>query len=278
MSELIESTKTFADIYEINPSEYEEVSIASLSFSVRVYNRFMRNGITTVKKLLDSTPEKVLSIKGFGKGCVDELYEFLDSLKDKTNNDKINIEYRSIFKSYADSIAMGDFSFADNIEISEEGIALLERYKTTFEILGEDISFDCVASPEKVIPIIEMFDSYNKQVERITELRTLLDMLPEGRKQKMAYGYINAFTLEDAQREILKEMCLSTSDTVESMLYSPLIMNDIHYNLISKFLRWCTFDLYSEIERLFSNLYTNERNRQVIIGRAKKYTLEQTGT
>ena len=195
MSELIESTKTFADIYEINPSEYEEVSIASLSFSVRVYNRFMRNGITTVKKLLDSTPEKVLSIKGFGKGCVDELYEFLDSLKDKTNNDKINIEYRSIFKSYADSIAMGDFSFADNIEISEEGIALLERYKTTFEILGEDISFDCVASPEKVIPIIEMFDSYNKQVERITELRTLLDMLPEGRKQKMAYGYINAFTL-----------------------------------------------------------------------------------
>ena len=278
MSELTENTKTFADIYEISSSKYEEVAIDSLSFSVRVYNRFMGNGITTVKKLLDSTPEKLLSIKGFGKGCVDELYEFLDSLKDKANNDKINIEYISIFKTYADSIAMGDFSFADDIEMSEEGIALLERYKTTFEILGEEISFDCVASPEKIIPIIEMFNSYNKEVERIAELRTLVDMLPEGRKQKKAYGYINAFTLDDAQREILKEMCLSTSDTVESMIYSPLLKNDVHYNLIYKFLKWCTFDLYSEIEKLFSNLYTNERNRQVIIGRAKKYTLEQTGT
>ena len=96
MSELTENTKTFADIYEISSSKYEEVAIDSLSFSVRVYNRFMGNGITTVKKLLDSTPEKLLSIKGFGKGCVDELYEFLDSLKDKSNNDKINIEYISI--------------------------------------------------------------------------------------------------------------------------------------------------------------------------------------
>ena len=173
MSELTEHTKTFADIYEISSSKYEEVAIDSLSFSVRVYNRFMGNGITTVKKLLDSTPEKLLSIKGFGKSCVDELYEFLDSLKDKSNNDKINIEYISIFKSYADSIAMGDFSFAEDIEMSEEGIALLERYKTTFEILGEEISFDCVASPEKIIPIIK-FGSLSTRYKDFYDLYWLI--------------------------------------------------------------------------------------------------------
>lgn len=276
MSEL--SPKTFADIYEINSSEYEGVDIASLSFSVRAYNRFMDSGITTAKKLFDSTPEKILSIKGFGKGCEDELYEFLDSLKGKVKNTKKDIKPISVFKNYAESIAVGDFTFADKMEMSAKELELLEEYKRTFEVLGEEISFDCVASPEKIIPIIEMFNLYIKEAERITEIRNLADALPKGRKNKKAIGYINAFTLDDSLRECLKEMCLSTSDTIEKMICSPLSKNDVYHNLLSKFLKWCKFDLYDEIEKLFSSLYKNERDRQVIIGRAQKHTLEHIGT
>lgn len=276
MSKLI--PKTFAEIYEINSSEYKEADIASLSFSVRIYNRFMEDGITTVKKILDSTPEKILSIKGFGKGCMNELYVFLDSLKEKVKNTKNNIKSVSVFKNHAESIAIGDFTFADEIEMSSKELELLDEYKRAFEVLGEEISFACVASPEKIVPIIEMFNSYVKEAERIAKLRILVDLLPEERKQKKAYGYINAFTLDDFQRKILKEMCLSTSDTLESMISSPLLKNDVHNNLLSKFLKWCVFDLYDEVEKLFSDLYTNKRERQVIIGRAKKYTLERIGT
>ena len=279
MSELKENQKTFANIYGINSIEYEEVSIPSLGFSVRVSNRFMGNGITTLKKLLECTPETVLSLNGFGKGCVDELYAFLDNLKDNAINEQLITKDTSSLKKYVDQIALGDFSFINECELSDEEKELVNKYKESFDILGDEIVFDCVATPGKIIPIIEMFDSYNKQVEKLSELRAIIDTLPEGRKHKKAYGYINAFTLDDAERECLKELCLSASASIESMVYSPVLKVDMQqYVILYKFLKWCTFDLYMEIEKLFSNLYANERNRQIIIERAKRCTLEQAGT
>ena len=44
-----------------------------------------------------------------------------------------------------------------------------------------------------------------------------------------------------------------------------------------RFLAWCKYDLQSDITNLFSALYPNERNQQVVQLRAQKKTLDQIG-
>ena len=73
----------FYERYKLITDEYEDVSVTTLPFSVRVINRFMENGITTVAALLKTAPSSLMKFKGFGKNCLDEV----DAFCAKLNND-----------------------------------------------------------------------------------------------------------------------------------------------------------------------------------------------
>lgn len=78
-------TETFGKQYCMEPSEYEDMSVVSFPFSVRVQNRFERSGIITVSDLLRKTPDDLMGLAGFGRGCLVDIDNILTSyVKDKT--------------------------------------------------------------------------------------------------------------------------------------------------------------------------------------------------
>lgn len=272
----------FYERYNLNTDEYEGVSVTTRPFSVRVINCFMGNGITTVAALLKTTPSALMKLKGFGKNCLDEVDAFCAKLNEDdsitvAHDKKVSSCTSSLFINHRNEIAVGDFSVFDEMELSESEVEMLQRYKDAYDILGEELVFECISSTENVIPIIEMFAEYQNQIKKHIEIWGLANALPNARKSNKAFGYINAFTLDENERSLLKSICESEETTLLSMAGTDKVDDASIYILLKRFFKWCAFDLEKEINDLFDNLYSNERIRTVTQLRSRKQTLEQVG-
>lgn len=272
---------SFAEKYDIKSKDYLYTSINDLPFSVRVVNCLMSNDVTTLYALLESSPQSLMELKGFGKNCLKEVENFCAQI----NNIKIDISSEgekgltkiTVFRPFVESIVLGDFSFADKLDLSDEENKILCQFKEAFNVLGDEFAFDCVVSPDKVFPIISMLNFFQNKMRRHYEIRRLLENLPEKRKRNKALPYIFAFTSSDAERRILQGLCRSENTTIMEMVITANLENNTYYLLFKRFLEWCSFDLHAEISGLFKKLYKTERNRLVIEGRSSKRTLEQIG-
>ena len=61
-------------------SERLDLSTAEIGLTVRTTNCLEEKGIFTVRDLLNSTPEILLSINNFGEKTLDEVYECLEEI------------------------------------------------------------------------------------------------------------------------------------------------------------------------------------------------------
>jgi DNA-directed RNA polymerase subunit alpha len=57
-----------------------DLSLAEIGLPVRTTNCLEERGIFTVRDLLNSTPEKLLSIANFGEKTLEEVYRYLEKL------------------------------------------------------------------------------------------------------------------------------------------------------------------------------------------------------
>ena len=272
----------FCERYNLISDEYEGVSVTTLPFSVRVINRFIGNGITTVAELLKTSPSALMKLKGFGKNCLVEVDAFCSTLNNDDSipivqNKKASLCSSSLFINHRNEIAVGDFSVFEDMDLSETEAEMLQRYREAYDILGEELAFECVTSTENVIPIIEMFVDYQSRIKKHIEIWRMANALPNTRKNNKALGYINAFTLDENERSVLKGLCESEETSLLSMAGTDKVDDLSTYILLKKFFKWCAFDLEKEVNELFDNLYSNERVRKVVQLRARKETLEQIG-
>lgn len=279
-----DASVNFAEYYSIDTTEYVEEPITALPFSVRVTNLFMENGITTVVEMLNSSPEKLLRIKGFGINCLDEIKKCCLKIQSENSiishlvpHERKGYKGAKVFRDNSRLISMGDYSFTNEITLSNEETEQLQCYKEAGDILGEKLVYDCVNAPPKVQPLIEMFAHYRNGMRRYFEISELFSRIPNSRKKKYAHGFINAFTVDDKERELLHKQCQNEHQTLALMIANVNLSEDSMYFLIKKFVKWCSFDLTAEIESLFSELYPNERTRLVIQMRAQHKTLEEIG-
>ena len=272
----------FCERYNLISDEYEGVSVTTLPFSVRVINRFIGNGITTVAELLKTSPSALMKLKGFGKNCLVEVDAFCATLNNDDSipivqNKKASLCSSSLFIDHRNEIAVGNFSVFEDMDLSETEAEMLQRYREAYDILGEELAFECVTSTENVIPIIEMFVDYQSRIKKHIEIWRMANALPNTRKNNKALGYINAFTLDENERSVLKGLCESEETSLLSMAGTDKVDDLSTYILLKKFFKWCAFDLEKEVNELFDNLYSNERVRKVVQLRARKETLEQIG-
>lgn len=272
----------FCERYNLISDEYEGVSVTTLPFSVRVINRFIGNGITTVAELLKTSPSALTKLKGFGKNCLVEVDAFCAKLNNDDSipivqNKKASLCSSSLFINHRNEIAVGNFSVFEDIDLSETEAEMLQRYREAYDILGEELAFECVTSTENVVPIIEMFVDYQSRIKKHIEIWRMANALPNIRKNNKALGYINAFTLDENERSVLKGLCESEETSLFSMAGTDKVDDLSTYILLKTFFKWCAFDLEKEVNELFDNLYSNERVRKVVQLRARKETLEQIG-
>ena len=273
---------TFCEKYNLIADEYDGISVTTLPFSVRVINRFMGNGITTVASLLKTSPSILMKIKGFGANCLDEVDAYCSKLnendsKSTKQDSKISKLVFPVFFKHRDDIAFGDFSAFEKYELSDEESEMLQKYKNAYDVLGENLVFDSINSTDKILPLIEMFSDFQARTKRHIEIWEMANSLPQTRKHNKAFGYINAFTLDENERSLLKSICESEETSLLLMSGTDKADDISTYILLKRFLKWCAFDLKEEITDLFSTLYANDKVRTVVELRAKKRTLEQVG-
>ena len=77
------SDTTFWDLYPVDLSSVEDVSVQSLPVSVRVTNLLMHNGVRTVADLYRMKVEDFINLRGAGKKCYDETCQYLSDLSNK---------------------------------------------------------------------------------------------------------------------------------------------------------------------------------------------------
>lgn len=279
----LNSSIPLGEQFSLKAEHFADMAITELPLSIRVINRFKSNSIFTVADLLAAKPEVLMEIRGFGQNCMEQVEKSLTALSKGPVIEKKPRRINPVGKSplivaHAESIARGDFSFSDGLKLSNEENHILSVYQDAFETIGEDLALECYYSPEKIRPILSMLDSFCNETQRLSQLRIIAETIPFYRRRNKAVGYINAFTIDDAQRKVLLALCPLETCTIESLANIEPPESPWELGLLQKFLQWCSFDVDFEVKELFRRVYTNERMRTVIQMRARKKTLEQIGT
>ncbi len=264
------------------PENYTDVAVTELPFSVRVINVFMRNGIITVSDLLRLKPEELMGIRNFGRNCMDEVIGRLRSLSKEPLSKRRHSKLQSNNKPqfiliHADSIATGDFSFAKDMELSQEEAKALSKYQTGYEMLGRDLAFECYLTPEKFIPVISMLTDFCRDAEQLVLLRNETADIPCARRKNKAVGYIIAFTNDDDKRKTLLSLCPSETCSIDDLINISMPDDSQKFTLLKQFLKWCAFDLEAELRELFFLIFSDKRVKGIVQMRTRKKTLAQIG-
>lgn len=264
------------------PENYTDMAVTELPLSVRIVNIFKHNSITTVYDLLKLKPETLMGIRNFGHNCMDEVKDRLRALPKEPLPEREHCKLQPnnkplLILNHAESIALGDFSFTEDMKLSQEEAQALSEYQTGYEMLGGDLAFECYFAPEKIIPVISMFSDFCRDAERLALLRNETADIPRARRKNKAVGYIVAFTLDDYKRRTLLSLCPSETCSIDDLINIPLPNDPQKFTLLKQFFKWCAFDLEDEVRELFSSIFYNKRMENVIQMRAKGKTLAQIG-
>ena len=274
--------KTFAEIYSLNIDDYKEIPLSDYEFSVRTSRRLGYCGVASVADLLAYSPYSLMLTPGFGNKCLEEITSFIQELSSNTIStpsatSKLDYKGISIISSNIDAVLSGDFSFTSAIELNETQLSTVAAYQKAYNALGNELVNLCYSNPQKIEPYFMMFSEYIELSNRRSALRELQTHIPHKRLQNRAFGYIRAFTTNEAIRSSLNGFCTSDQTTLIDLINEAPISNEHDYTLLQKFLKWCSFDLLSEIEELLGSIYSQERVRNIIKMRAEKKTLEYIG-
>ena len=269
LSEL--DTITIGDKYGMNPDDYVDVETASIPFSARVSNVLQRNQITTIAQLLQQTEKQLSSLRNFGRICTEEIDARLAELREEKKP-----KARIFTPDESRLMAKGDFSFLNGVDLIDSDNNYIKRCIEAQEVLGNELAFACIGSPEKIRPVLDMLHEFGQRIMWQRELKAALKDVPVHRKNNQAVAYINTFTRHESEREILLELYPAPNAPL-SAIENSNILNLFSFSLAMRFLAWCKYDLQNDVTNLFSALYPNERNQQVVQLRAQKKTLDQIG-
>lgn len=283
------SDKTFIELFPIDPSLVEDIRIITVPVSVRVKNILMHNGIKTVADLCKMKVNDFISLHGSGKKCYEDICAFLSELSNGNMEfpdvGKRNCSTTQIVIDNIEDILNRDFAFCEHLPVEHNDRLIIDKYKEAVEILGTDLAWISYKTPNKITPLMDAFDSLIK-AQRELEYRKnktheAILLISEQRRNNYAYGYINAFTNNDYQRNTLyKIYSLESHPRALVKDFKLEIISDSvsDFKLLLDFLKWCSFDIDREISELFKILYGKSNNiQEVIRNRAAGDTLGMIG-
>lgn len=275
--------KPLSELFNIRPDDYNDISIESLPFSIRVQNRLSEKHINTLKDLLLTDIASLKRMRGFGANCLNEVISCCKKLTIPVNGETPyeSLPSSNLFIKNKDAIAVGDFSFADNIVLSEDEKRQLDNIKKAFDNYGPNLIFDCVHLSEKMVPILETLTAFSAKCSKLKKieprLNTLCNQIPEFRRNNIAKNYIEAFSYDDETRNKLEQCYSSPEDKLGTIIHSIDVEDKAKVTIAEKFLKWCNFDLSKEVEQIFNEIYSTLRIQKVIEGRANNLTLSELG-
>lgn len=283
---------TFWDLYPVDLSSVEDVSVQFLPVSVRVTNLLMHNGIRTLAELYRMKVDDFIKLRGAGAKCYDEMCKYLSDFSNKVVElnptqvvPKVTRYVPQIIANNVESILNQDFSFCDNLDVESEETIIVTKYREALEILGSDLAQICYNTPRKILLLMDAFEPFVKsQHERQYREETIQKIfvtIPEWRFSNGVHGYINAFTHDEEQRKILYSVYNLDANPeahIKDFVFERIAESVTDFALLLNFLKWCTFDIHKEISELFQTLYGRSCGiKSVLLGRATGETLGSIG-
>ena len=278
------SSQTFSEKYGINSAIYVEKNITDALFSVRTYNCLKNENIKTVAELLDMRVSEFLVIKGIGAKCVREVNDYFSGLEKVLpsrviKKKPIHPRYTKLFYENKLAVATGDFTFLDNIILTDDEYINMELLKEAFGLI-EEFVIDCINIPDKVTPIIETLYAYtteqDKYMQYRKELLNVIKDIPAERMGTYAIGYINAYSDNEDIRNNLQQFYQSEKAYLGEIPNSRMAISEKQKTVL-RFLKWCSFDIGQDIQQLFNQVFLKSNMKTVVEMRARNNTLEITG-
>ena len=271
--------KPFYIEYGLEPKLYKDYKVEELNFSVRLTKRLLNNGIHTVSDLLKSDINRLYEIKGFGKGCIDELLEYLANIKYNNVENSVNkMELKSDeLKPFYANIRQRNFEFLNTIELSNDSSKRIAFIKEGIELIDKSLIDACFDADNGVVEILNMLINFINEEKYKEECREYIREISFERTEYKVVLLITAF----AKTEEIKMSLLSGVETDAESLSEYILRNtskmEKKSSIFIQFLNWCKYDVQNEINLFFEDLYKDTRLEFLLTERTKGQTLEQIG-
>ena len=269
----------YFELYSLKPELYNQISIKSLDFSVRLGGRLLGYGLKTVADLLMVSDNDLRSINGFGNGCIRELHAYLENLASSEPPTKMDEKISNIpaeLAPYKEELLYGNFDVVKNVELTIESTKFISRLRESHEILDFELVEALVNGSPEVFQIMEMLRGFVASVDAKRQCEELINSIPNNRLSLEASWLIRCFD----KGSKLQDDLLGLTKEDESLLdFLKANYHEISKNnrTLSRFVEWCQFDIKEEIEEFFVEKL-RDREFEVVTERAKGKTLDQVGT
>ena len=270
-------------LFNKRPEDYKYISVESLPVSRQVQKILRSENIYTLTDLLMVDIAFLKRTRGLGVYSINQILSSCSSFAYISHlglTEQPAPKY-DLFTTNKDAIALGDFSFADGLVLTENEEKQLANIKEAYNSFGADLITDCVYLPDRTIPLLETLFAFSLKCSRTNEFEKkfeeIYSQIPAFRRNNVAKNYIEAFSFDDAIRNKLASCYSSPEDKLGAIKRAIFSGEKEQAILAEQFLQWCQFDLKKVITIIFEELYTSTRVQTVIEGRAKGLTLQDIG-
>ena len=278
------SSTPYYKLYGLNPANYSNVKVNSLDFSVRLGKRVREYG--TLEKLLAANDDTLCKIKGFGKGCLEELHAYLGTLAaNRTLTDYSNAYQADVCSSsitielmpYKDQILRGEFDFLNSMTISAESTELIEKFKAAHEVLDSELVEALYEKKSEVLEIREMLQTFIERTNNSQIVEDVIKEIPLNRLNEHVSWVVKCFTSNQEALNYLSELISDKNQTLQAYLKENaerIISGNRWFKRLTK---WCQYDLDTDFDYFFVKQLKSERELQIISQRAERKTLDEIG-
>lgn len=265
-------------IYGVEPENFTGVDIKSLNFSARLKRRLIEEKYRTVADLLKSNDDTMDKIRGFGKGCFDELHAYLKTLDSRPIIEKQKT-YRipSELTQFKEPIIRGNFNFMSEVDFGEASLEYINRFKEAHAVLDSEFIEQLVNDTPVAMQIYTMLTEFIKREGRKRKVRNILNGIPVNRLAEKVSWLITCYSSDTTTVSYLNSLVDDETMSLESYMVSNadrLLSGD---DRLLRFVKWCQFELHEDLKQLFVSEIKNERELQIIQGRAAGKTLDAIG-
>lgn len=249
--------KSFGEIYELKAEDYNDLSVESAKFSVRVAKRLKIHGIDTIGELLELNPFTILSYKGLGNNSIKEIENFFYELKISGKESIQEIITVNKPQRYGD-LEKKDF---------------LERMNNILEasLIDEFKDADKRSITDFYLRTI------NEQLQVNKTISSAIKKISNERLECKAYGFILAYNLNNQIRELLLIYLDNRRMVLRDFLENIKNISKNNVSTVLDFINWLTFDIEDDVNNLFEKVFDKDRAAQVLKLRAEGKTLEEVG-
>ena len=269
----------YAKRFSREPALYDAYPITDCGFSVRVLGRLQARGINSVGKLLEQTDSKLLAISGFGRNSINEVHDYLSKLEERSLSKvktDIKVDATDEVLKYKDRIWAGDFSFVEADNLSTRSRLAVHTLENAYHVLGSDLVTAVREKPDYIKHLKKMLEGFITDVQIVSACEGIIQKIPTSRRDIDAKTVIKAYT---ANTETQSSLLVNYSEgaSLRQFIFSNGEAIANQDAKLMRFLKWCEYDVKTELTEQLRLTIKTDQMRTVLYGRARGATLAELG-